>query len=172
MSSSSRSLNLFGTGKPVAWLSHQKRLGQDDFSEREQPADVSVFRDANPANVAKSLLEGNKDHLLTQARAELMKQEHKAESLNNFISELQQQAYAQRLDLDNAHHGYTETRREQVRLQEELVMKECVLRDTQIRSMLEMGEMKRVDEFSVQKLRESHETKQRPTSQVQDELLE
>ena len=64
MSSSSGSLNLFGTGQPVAWLSHQKRLGQDDFSEREQPADVSVFRDANPANVAKSLLEGNKDHLL------------------------------------------------------------------------------------------------------------
>ena len=54
----------------MAWLSHQKRLGQDEFSEREQPADVlrsneSVFRDANLANVAKSLLEGNRDHLLT-----------------------------------------------------------------------------------------------------------
>ena len=61
MPSSSQSLNFFGTGKPVAWLSHQKRLGQDDFSEREQPPNVlrgneSVFRDANPANVAKSLL--------------------------------------------------------------------------------------------------------------------
>ena len=40
MSSSFQSLNLFGTGKPVAWLSHQKRIGQDNFSEREQPADV------------------------------------------------------------------------------------------------------------------------------------
>ena len=81
----------------MAWLSRQKRLGQDEFSEREQPADVlraheSVFRDANPANVAKSLLEANKDQLLSQARAELMKQEHKVESLNNSISELQQQA--------------------------------------------------------------------------------
>ena len=108
MSSSSQSLNFFGPGKPVAWHSHQKRMGQDDFSEREQPADVlrgngSVFRDANPANVAKSLLEGNRDHLLTQARTELMKQEHKVESLNIFISELKQQAYAQRLDLENAH---------------------------------------------------------------------
>ena len=50
--------------------------------EHEQPADVlrgneSVFSDANPANVAKSLLEGNGDHLPTQARSELMKQEHK-----------------------------------------------------------------------------------------------
>ena len=44
---------------------------------------------------------------------------------------------------------------------------------TQIRSMHERGEMKRaqelrVDEFSVQKLRESHETIQSLTSQVQD----
>ena len=97
----------------------------------------SIFREANPANVAKSLLDGNRDHLLTQARSELMKQEHKVESLNNFLSELQQQAYAQRLELEEAHHGYVKSRR-QVRLQEELVMKEKALRDTQIRSMHEM----------------------------------
>ena len=47
------------------------------------------------------------------------------------------------------------------------------LRETQIRKMHEMGEMKsahglRVDEFSVQKLRESHETIQRLSSQVQE----
>ena len=48
-----------------------------------------------------------------------MKQEHKVESLNNCIDELQQQAYAQRrLELDDAHHGYVESRRQQVRLQE------------------------------------------------------
>ena len=52
-----------------------------------------------------------------------MKQEHKVESLNNCIRELQQQAHAQRLELENAHHGYIESR-EQVRTQEELVMKE------------------------------------------------
>ena len=51
-------------------------------------------------------------------------------------------------------------------------MKE-VLRDTQIRSMHEMGEMKtarelRVDEVSVQKLRESHETMQKLTSQLKE----
>ena len=54
--------------------------------------DESIFRDVNPANVAKSLLEGNRDHLLTQTRSELMKQEQKMESLNNCICELQQQA--------------------------------------------------------------------------------
>ena len=65
---------------------------------------------------------------ITQARSELMKQEHKVESLNNFINELQPQAYAQRLEVQDAHHGCVEFRREQVRLQEELVLKEKALR--------------------------------------------
>ena len=52
-------------------------------------------------------------------------------------------------------------------------MKEKVLRDTQIRSMHEMGEMTRApelhfDEVSVQKLRENHETIQKLTSQLQE----
>ena len=102
-----------------------------------------------------------------------MKQEHKVESLNNCISELQQQAYAQRLELEDAKHGFFESRRQQVRLQEELVMKEKVVRDTQIRSMHEMGEMKRaqdlrVDEISVQSFTENHETIQKLTSQLQE----
>ena len=37
--SSSRILNFMGRGKLAAWLSHQKTLGQDEFSEREQTAD-------------------------------------------------------------------------------------------------------------------------------------
>ena len=52
-------------------------------------------------------------------------------------------------------------------------MKEKVLRDTQIRSMHELGEMRRAeelrdDEFSVQTLRENHETIQKLTSQLQE----
>ena len=70
-----------------------------------------------PANVAKSLLDGNRDHLLAQTRSELMKQKQKVESLNNCISELQQQPYAQQLELEDTHHGYVESPREQVRLQ-------------------------------------------------------
>ena len=64
-------------------------------------------------------------------------------------------------------------RGEQVRLQEELSMKEKVLRDTQIRHKHEMGEMKRaqelrVDEVSVKKIRENHETIQKLTSQLRE----
>ena len=125
-----------------------------------------MFKYADPSNWGRSLLEGNKDHVLSQAKTELMRQEHQVGSLNNCISELQQQAYAERLELQDAQHGYIESRREQVCLQEELSMKEKVLRDTQIRSM---GEMKRaqelrVDEVPVQKSRENHETIQRVTA--------
>ena len=158
-----------------------------------------MFKYADPSKLGRSLLEGDKDHLLSQARYGLMKQEHQVRSLNNCIGELQQQAYAQgselqdaqhgyieslrepvrlqeeyaqRLELGDAHHGYVEPRREQFRLQEEISLKEKLLRDTQIRNMHEMVEMKRtqelrVDEFSVEKSREGHDTIQPLTPQLQ-----
>ena len=132
----------------------------------------SMFKYPDPSTLGSFLIEGNKDHLLSQATCELMKQEHQVGSLNSCVNELQQQAHAQGLELQDAHHGYIESRREQARLQEELYTKEKLLRDTQIQNIHEMGENKRarelrVDEFSVQKLRESHETMQRLTSQLQ-----
>ena len=62
----------------------------------------SVFRFADPSNLGRSLLEGNEDHLLSQARSELVKQEHQVGSLDSCINELQQQASAQKLDLEDA----------------------------------------------------------------------
>ena len=110
--------------------------------------------------------------MLNQARSDLAKQELHVESLNKCISELQRQTEEQRLVLQDAQYGFVESRREQVRLQEELSMKENVLRNTQIRYMHEMGEIKRaqeqrVEEVSVQKLRENHETIQQLISQLQ-----
>ena len=65
------------------------------------------------------------------------------ESLNKCIGELQRQTgrakTAQRLALQDAQYGFVESRREQVRLQEELSMKEKVLRDTQIRKYARNG---------------------------------
>ena len=98
----------------------------------------SVVKHADPSNLGRSLLEGNKDHLLSQARSELMRQEHQVGAVNYCISELQQQAHDHRLELQDAHRGCVESRREQVRLQEDLSMKEKVLRDTRIRSMHEL----------------------------------
>ena len=105
-----------------------------------------MFRNANPSNLRGSLLEGNKDHLLNQARSDLAKQELHVESLNKCIGELQRQTEEQRLALQDAQYGFVESRREQVRLPEELSMKEKVLRNTQIRNMHEMGQMKRAQE--------------------------
>ena len=78
MSSSSQGLNFIDTGKFVAWFLHQKRLGRDEFLEREQFSDISgsnesIFRDVDPVNVAKSFLQGSRDLWFTQARSESMK---------------------------------------------------------------------------------------------------
>ena len=126
MTSSSRDLKV--SGKPDAVLSCHTELGPNTFSERNQRNEPgnrfensvhSVFRVAEPSSAGKSLLDGHKDHLLNQARSELMKQEYQVGSLNNCINELRQQAYAQKLELEDAHHGYVESRREQVRLRYE-----------------------------------------------------
>ena len=84
----------------------------------------SVFRNAHPSNLRGSLLEGNKDHLLNQARSDLAKQELHVESLNKCIGALQRQTEGQRLALQDAQYGFVESRREQVRLREVLSMKE------------------------------------------------
>ena len=139
-----------------AVFSCHSESSQNKFSERDRSNEPgnrfessvhSVFKFADPANVGKQLLEGNKDHLLSRARSELKKQEHQVGSLNNCIDELQQQAHAQRLELEDTHHGYIESRREQFRLQEDLSMKEKALRETQIRNIHEVGEMKRAQEL-------------------------
>ena len=59
------------------------------FSKRDR--DGPIFRYSNPANVARPSLQGNRDHLLTETRSELTKQEQKVESLNSCINELLQQ---------------------------------------------------------------------------------
>ena len=78
-----------------------------------------------------------------------MKQEHQVGSLNRCINELQQQPYAQGLELQDSHHGYIESRREQSCSQEEVSMSDKLLRDTQIRNVHDLGEMKRAQELRV-----------------------
>ena len=162
MSSSSQDPRLGGTRKPDAVLSSQSKWNQDTFSDRRSifletstgfwEVVNQLFRFSNPANLARSLLDGNRDHLLTEARSELITQEYKVESLNTCINELQQQTYAQRLGLEDASGGCVESRREHVRLQEELVIQEKAFRDTQIRSMHDLGEMKRAQELRVDEI--------------------
>ena len=83
-----------------------ERDRNNEYGNRFKSSVHSVFRFADPANVVKSFLDRNKDHLLNQARSELVKQEHQVGTLNKCIDELQQQAHAQRLELEDAHHGF------------------------------------------------------------------
>ena len=78
-----------------------------------------MFRNADPSNLRGSLLGGNKDHLLNQARSEMAKQVLHVESSKKCIGELQRQKEEQRLALHDAQYGFVESRREVVRLQEE-----------------------------------------------------
>ena len=80
------------TGKPVALFSSPDWFNQDtfpdgkDFSVRHQQgfgSNEPFIRFSNPANVANFLLDGNRDHLLAEARSELKKQEYKVESLKH-----------------------------------------------------------------------------------------
>ena len=83
----------------------QKDSGKPDAlfsSEQGNLIRSSVFRNANPSNLRGSLLEGNKDHLLNQARSDLAKQELHVESLNKCIGEPQRQTEEQRLALQDA----------------------------------------------------------------------
>ena len=85
------------SGKPDAVFSSWSEEPGNQFES-------SMFKHADPFKLGSSLLEGDKDHLLGQARSELMRQEHQVGSLNSCINELQQQAYAQGLELQDVHH--------------------------------------------------------------------
>ena len=88
------------------------------------------------------------------------------------ICDSQKRPEEQSRALQDVQNEFVESRREQTQLQEKFLRKEKALRDTQIRSEHEMGKMKRaqlrqVDEFSMLKLRENHETIQQLTLQLQ-----
>ena len=107
-------------------------------------------------------------HMLAEATSEIMKQECQVVSLATCTRELQRQAHSQRLELDEANCGNEESRRRQVRFEEELALGEKALRNTRIRNIHEKEEWRRVqemrvDEFSIHKLRESHATIQELT---------
>ena len=102
----------------------------------------SVFGNANLSNLSGTLLEVNKDHLLSQARSDPARKESHVESLNKCIDDLQKRTVQDRA-LQEVQNEFVESRREQARLQKELVRKENALRDTQIRSMHEQRKMKR-----------------------------
>ena len=89
--------------------------------------------------------------MLAEAKSGIMKQDCEVDSLDACIKELQRQAHFQRLELEDAHFGYEESRREQVRLEEELALseRERTLRNTRISNIHEIKQLRRVHEMRV-----------------------
>ena len=114
--------------------------------------------------------------MLAEAKSAVRKQDCRADFLDSSVHDLHKQLDSNRLEIYCTNQGFEESRQEQARLHEELVQRERVLRETQIRSIHEVGELKRAqemrnDEFSRDELRGSHATIQDLASQIQ-ELLE
>ena len=76
------------TGRPVALFSPKRK-------EQRNQMWSSVFGNANLSNLSGTLLEGNKGHLLNQARSDLAKRELHVEPLNKCIGDLQKRTEAQ-----------------------------------------------------------------------------
>ena len=103
--------------RPVALFSPRRNEERDQMWS-------SVFGNANPSYFNGTLLEGNTNHLLNQARSDLVRKEIHVESLNKCIDDLQKRTGVKVWASQEAQHGFAESRREQARLQEELIRKE------------------------------------------------
>ena len=103
-------------------FSHTRKSSQEILSDREgsssghQPVEGKgqIFhRFSDPEEAARLVLEEQRDHLLAEGKSEILKQECKVDTLDTCIREFQRQAHSNRLEMDNVHYGYEESRREQ-----------------------------------------------------------
>ena len=91
----------------------------------------------------RSILEEQRQLLLSKAHTEILEQECRAEKAEADIRELQRQVRSNRMEIG---HTYEESRRERAQLDEELSLQARTLRETGIRGIQEVEELKRVQE--------------------------
>ena len=133
-------------GKPVALMSQKRKSRQELDNDR-----------------IRMLLDKQKERLLHEARSKIVKHECRIELADNSIRELNRHFETQRVEIGHTTAGYSQSRREQAPLHEELAVRERALRETRNRGIHEMGELKRVqelrvDEFSRRRLIENQDT--------------
>ena len=97
------------SGKPAALFSPKR-------NEQRIQMWSSVFGNANLSNLSGSLLEGNKDDLLSQARSDPVKRELHVESHKQCIGDLQKRTEAPSRALQDVQNEFVESRCEQTRL--------------------------------------------------------
>ena len=122
------------TGKPVNWMSEKRKSSQE--------LDNCQFR---------ILLESEKEHLLAEAKSVILRNEYRADLAENNICELKRKIVSQAVEIGYTRTGYGKSRREQALLREELADRERALRDTRIGSIQKLEELKRDQEFRLEK---------------------
>ena len=119
------------------------------------------------------LLERQKEQILAVVRSEIQKHELQAESDKRSIQELTGIIDSQRMEIDHTIAGCEQSKRDQLLHQEELSEPNRDLRETRIKSLHEMEELKRVqelqvDEFSRRRLIEHQVTINELTARIQE----
>ena len=177
MSSSSQVTK--STGKPVTLFSSKNRSNQGMFPDREDFSsghqrvlgnNEPLFRFSNPEHSVKSFFW--RTQRLNACRSKIWSAKTE-QIISTLVRDLQRQLDSNRLEIYCTNQGYEESRREQATLHDELAQRERVLRDTRIRNIHEMEELKRaqemrVDDFSRQELVESQDAMHELTSQIQE----
>ena len=119
----------------------------------------------------KILLERQKEQILAEVRAEIQKHEFQAESDRRSIQELTGIIGSEPREIDHTIRSDEQSRQDQLLLQEQLWEQYRKLRETHIKSLHEMEELKRVqglriDEFSRRRLFENQDTIDELTARI------
>ena len=133
---------------------------------REKPS-----RDSENERI-RILLERQKEQILAEVRSEIQKHELQAESVKRSIQELIGIIDFQRMEIDHTVTVCEQSRRDQLLIQEELSEQNRDLRETRIKCLHEMEELKRIqelriDEFS-RRLIENQDTINELTARIQE----
>ena len=118
------------------------------------------------------LLERQKEQILAEVRTEIQKHEFEADSDRRSIQELTGIIDSQRREIDHTIASDEQSRRDQSPLQEQLSEQNRDLRETRIKSLHEMEDLKRVqelriDEFSRRRLIKNQDTINELTAKIQ-----
>ena len=91
-----------------------------------------------------------REQFLAESKSEILRHEYRADLAENNIFELKRQIDSQAVKIGPTRTGYEQSRREQALFHEELADRERALRDTRIRSIQKLEELKRAQEFRLE----------------------
>ena len=92
----------------------------------------------------------SREHLLAEAKSEILRDEYRADRAENNICELNRKIDSQAVEIGHTRTGYEPSRREQALLREELADRDRAPRDTRVRSIQKLEELKRDQEFRLE----------------------